>query len=110
MAGIDRRKHDFDVMERVLGSAHDALGDDAPHTEVVNLGNRPWFAGVTTTAVQVTVGATREEDEQPPRPAPGDDQYESDRRGEHTYPHEKEREPASHRERDALKSRLERRG
>ena len=34
--------------------------------------------------------------------------YESDRRGEHAYPHEKEDDRPSQRERDALKERLER--
>jgi hypothetical protein len=109
MADIDRRKHDMDVMERVLGSARDRSGDAASRTEVVTLGNRSSLAGATTTAVQVTVGDLRR-DEEAQRPARGDDRYESDRRGEHTYPDEPRREPASHRQRDALKSRLERRG
>lgn len=107
MGAIDRRKHDIDVMERVLGTAREPLDGDA-YTEVVDLGIRPWLAGTTMTAVQVTVGTAREDEK--PGPARDDDQYESDRRGEHTYPPDDTPEPKSHRERDELRSRLERRG
>ena len=49
--------HDSDVMERVLGV--DAMDDrDEVHSEVVDVGARPWLAGVTLSAVQVTVGDT----------------------------------------------------
>lgn len=111
MAGIDRRKHDIDVIERVLGGARDPLGGPDPSTDVVDLGTQPWLAGETTTAVQVTVGGTRsegEDDRDAPASTGGDDAYESDRRGEHKYPDGRRREPKSHRERDRLRSRLER--
>ena len=107
MGAIDRRKHDVDVMERVLGNAREPLDGDA-YTEVVDLGIRPWLGGTTLTAVQLTVGAERRDEK--PRPSRDDDQYESDRRGEHSYPPDDHPEPRSHRERDALRSRLERRG
>jgi hypothetical protein len=55
VADIDRRKHDVDVMERVLGSAADADRQDEVHTDVVDITIRPWLAGATTSAVQVTV-------------------------------------------------------
>jgi hypothetical protein len=118
MAAIDRRKHDIDVIERVLGGALDDRDDDGRHTEVVDVDVRPWLAGTASRTVQVTVGALRKDrqDQEPaqapaePRPADGADEYDSDRRGEHTYPAGDRAEPRSHRERDALKSRLGRRG
>jgi hypothetical protein len=115
MAAIDRRKHDIDVIERVLGGARDRADDDGPQTEVVESDVRPWLAGTTSTSVQVTVGAHRKDQAPPqepadPRPADRTDEYDSDRRGEHSYPEDDRAEPSSHRERDALKSRLERRG
>jgi hypothetical protein len=103
MGRIDRRKHDIDVIERVLGSVR---GEDAPLTEVVNLEQRPWLVGAATTAVQLMVGAEREDEK--PAPSAGDDEYESDRRGEHKYPEGDRKEPPSHRERGRLRSRLER--
>jgi len=57
MGVIDRRKHDVDVMERVLGRARDPLGDIDPYTEVFNLHAETWLAGTATSAVQVTVGS-----------------------------------------------------
>ena len=60
MGAIDRRKHDIDVMERVLGGARDEFGASEPHTEVVDIGIHPWLAGSTTSVVQVTVTDTRQ--------------------------------------------------
>jgi hypothetical protein len=50
---LDQKKHDFDVMERVLGAVRDE--EDAPESEVVRLDVRPWFAGTTSSVVQLTV-------------------------------------------------------
>jgi hypothetical protein len=51
---LDRRRQHLDVLERVLGSAHD---DDElqPHPDVVELAVKPWLAGTTTSVVQMTV-------------------------------------------------------
>jgi hypothetical protein len=48
---------DADVMERVLGIDEPA-GDDV-RTEVIELAVLPWLAGVTVSAVQLTVGGIR---------------------------------------------------
>lgn len=59
VAHLDRKKHDFDVMERVLGGVRD---DDAPHADVVHFEVRPWVAGTTASVVEVTVlGRSTEE-------------------------------------------------
>jgi hypothetical protein len=63
VADIDRRKHEVDVLERVLGSAGDAAAPDQPHTEVVDISVRPWLGGTTTSAVQVTVGGVAPDSE-----------------------------------------------
>jgi hypothetical protein len=51
---LDRRRQHLDVLERVLGSAHD---DDElqPHPDVVELTVKPWLAGTTTSVIQMTV-------------------------------------------------------
>ena len=110
MGAIDRRKHDIDVMERVLG-AHETESENGSHTEVVDLGVRPWLAGVTTSVVQVTVSGSPPDVSEPPsksESADDEDPYESDRRGEHRYPDTDElrAERPSHQEREALRSRL----
>lgn len=110
MGSIDRRKHDIDVMERVLGARAEA-DEPAPHSQVVNLGVRRG----RTSVVQVTVSSS------PRSNAAGEgtrkrranrDDYESDRRGEHQYPDtdEVERERPSQHERNELRNRLEHRG
>ena len=42
-------------MERVL-SVDAAHGNEEVHTEIVDFGVRPWLAGFTISAVQLTVG------------------------------------------------------
>ena len=56
MADLDRKKHDMDVMERVLGGVREAIEAQGGHTEVVDLDVRAWIAGTTTSAVQMTIG------------------------------------------------------
>lgn len=34
---LDRRKHDVDVIERVLGGVHEALGTDEPRRQVIDV-------------------------------------------------------------------------
>jgi hypothetical protein len=60
---LDRRKNDIDVMERVLGGARD--DDNAPHTDVVQLEVKPWFAGTTESVMQLTVLGHAEPDDKP---------------------------------------------
>jgi hypothetical protein len=50
---LDRKKHDFDVMERVLGAVRDE--DEGSRTDVVSVDVKPWIAGVTSSVVQLTV-------------------------------------------------------
>lgn len=105
---IDQRKHDIDVLERVLSAAR-GIPDESSPGAVVAVGIRTWILRSDTTAVGAAAGEKDEEGSAKPRPS-HDDEYESDRRGEHSYPRDDEREPPSHRERDDFKSRLERRG
>ena len=65
---LDRRKNDFDVMERVLGQVRD--DEHAPHTDVVSLEVRPGVITSTESAVQVTVGRDDEDERRRDR---GDD-------------------------------------
>lgn len=105
MAPVDRKKYAADVLEHVLGGVH-ATADDAvqpllPH-EVVTLGDRSWLG----------LGTARDprHHDSPALPESGGrrrpDAYESDRRGEHQY--ERDVDSPSHRTRQALKKRLER--
>jgi hypothetical protein len=115
MASIDRRKHDIDVMERVLGDARDEAGEPAPHRQVVNLGMRPWMAGARTSVVQVTISSSPRSygaGETARARRTNRDEYESDRRGEHRYPDtdEVERERPSYDQHSELRNRLEHRG
>ena len=49
---LDRRRQNFDVMERVLGSAHD--DEVEPRPDVVDVGVRPGIIG-TTSVVETTI-------------------------------------------------------
>jgi hypothetical protein len=53
--GIDRRKHEVDVLEQVLKGVHaePAEPDSAPH--VVGLSLRRWLGGSVASAVQVQI-------------------------------------------------------
>ena len=55
-------------MERVLQAAHDPEEGHEGHTEVVDLGVRPWIAGTTASAVQMTIGGVTSD---PGLPDPG---------------------------------------
>ena len=109
MGHVDRKKHDWDVMERVFGGLR--TEDAGPRSRTTSMDARPWIGGLASSIVQVTVNAMPEH--QHPSEPRNDHQendrrreYESDRRGEHKYPHEDDR--PSQRERDELKERLER--
>jgi hypothetical protein len=53
--GIDRRKHEIDVLEQVMKGVrtHASERDRAP--QIVDLGIRGWVAGTVTSAVQVQI-------------------------------------------------------
>jgi hypothetical protein len=86
--------------------------NDSPHTEVVSVDVRPWLAGSTMSVVQVTVNGMAEQQSPAPKDEPKENRhqaYESDRRGEHKYPHtDHDGDRPSQDERDRLKERLER--
>ena len=63
---IDRRTQDSDVMERVLGVDADPSAEDV-RTEVIELAVVPWLAGITVSAVQLSVGGIRPRRPRPPR-------------------------------------------
>jgi hypothetical protein len=110
MAGIDRRKHHIDVMERVIAPLREGL-DGELDVEVSHESMPPESADAGSGAIRAAAGTPRETGEpRPPRTPRGDDEYESDRRGEHTYPDDGTPSPPSHKQRNDLKSRLERRG
>ena len=51
---IDRKKHDADVLERVVKGIRPAELSD-PSSQVTDLGLRPWFGRHIISAVQVQV-------------------------------------------------------
>jgi hypothetical protein len=55
MGRLDRKKHDVDVIERVLGGArdNDATGDD--RTSVIDV-DVPWVSGSRDQTLELTVG------------------------------------------------------
>jgi hypothetical protein len=55
MGSLDRRKHDVDIIERVLGGARDgdATGDD--RTRVIDV-DVPWVSGSRNQTLELTVG------------------------------------------------------
>ena len=57
---VERSKRLSDVMERVLDGVN--RSDETPHTEVVALDARPWLAGTTVVATQLTVGGVASPD------------------------------------------------
>jgi hypothetical protein len=57
MGTIDRKKHDIDVVERVLGQGDDEVGERDGRTEVISVDVRPGFVSSTSSSSQITVGA-----------------------------------------------------
>jgi len=51
---LDRRKHDIDIVERVLGGIRDSSGSDV-ETRVLEL-DVPWASGVDHPTLELTVG------------------------------------------------------
>jgi hypothetical protein len=52
MGDVDRRKHDVDVIERVLGSLRETADRYTPLMDV----ETPWLGGSTHSTVEMTVG------------------------------------------------------
>ena len=64
MAGVDRKKHDVDIIERVLGSVREVVPDERS-TSLLDV-DVPWFGGSTRSTVEMTVGLPLESGS-PPR-------------------------------------------
>lgn len=61
MAAVDRKKHDVDVIERVLGSAQETWSE-APTTRYsVEV---PWIGGSMDSTVEFTIGLPEEDHNQ----------------------------------------------
>lgn len=59
MGDVDRRKHDVDVIERVLGGIRDAVGAEEHATRLFDV-EVPWFGGSMRSTVEMTVGLPSE--------------------------------------------------
>ena len=59
MGGVDRKKHDVDIIERVLGHVRDGAGHDDQSTNLLDV-EVPWFGGSTRSTVELTVGLPSE--------------------------------------------------
>lgn len=55
MGGLDRRKHDVDVIERVLGGIRESDTADDVRTRVIDL-DVPWVSGFRDQTLELTVG------------------------------------------------------
>jgi hypothetical protein len=62
MGDLDRRKHDVDVIERVLGGLQDGSGPDATRIRVIDV-EMPWAGGSTHSTLELTVGLMPDEQE-----------------------------------------------
>lgn len=57
--GIDRRKHEVDVLEQVLKGVHAESAEHRSGERVVDVAVRPWDEGIVASAAQV-----RDDDEE----------------------------------------------
>jgi hypothetical protein len=55
MGDLDRRKHDVDIIERVLGGIRDSGGEADGHARVIDL-DVPWVSGSSHSTLELTVG------------------------------------------------------
>jgi len=97
-------------MEHVLAGVRTDAASELSPLRFDQLDLHPWLANPSLPAIHVTVNAMPEEHPRD-RDQRGQDErreYESDRRGEHTYPDRDSDERPSQRERDELKKRMER--
>ena len=59
MGDLDRRKHDVDVIERVLGVVHEAIGPDEPRRRVIDV-DVPATNGYRSASVELIVNLSDE--------------------------------------------------
>ena len=59
MGDVDRKKHDVDVIERVLGGAGADGGANDHSTPLLDV-EIPWFGGSKSSTVELTVGLPEE--------------------------------------------------
>ena len=64
MGDVDRRKHDVDILERVLGGIRDS-GEPERHSRVVDV-DVPGTCGSPHSTLEVTVGIDEDESSTPP--------------------------------------------
>ena len=55
MGGLDRRKHDVDVIERVLGNIRDSDTAEDERTRVIDV-DVPWSSGSRDQTLELTIG------------------------------------------------------
>jgi hypothetical protein len=55
MGDVDRRKHDVDVIERVLGGVRETTSPADESTPLISV-EVPWFGGSARSTVELTVG------------------------------------------------------
>jgi hypothetical protein len=56
MGGIDREKHDIDIVERVMGYTDERVGERDGRTEVIDVNVRPGVVATTVSRSQMIVG------------------------------------------------------
>ena len=59
MGDVDRRKHDVDVIERVLGGLRENGDPPEQSTPLLDV-EVPWFGGSTHSTVELTIGLPSE--------------------------------------------------
>jgi hypothetical protein len=57
MGAVDRRKHDVDIIERVVGGVRDRLQDEGVPTHVVDVGPS---SGADHSTLELTVGVAED--------------------------------------------------
>ena len=59
MGDVDRKKHDVDVIERVLGGIQDGLDPAASSTRLLDV-DVPWLGGSMHSTVEIMIGLPTE--------------------------------------------------
>lgn len=59
MGDVDRKKHDVDVIERVLGGAGADVTTTDRSTRLLDI-EVPWFDGMKSSTVELTIGLPEE--------------------------------------------------
>jgi hypothetical protein len=59
MGDVDRKKHDVDIIERVLGNIREGGGAPEESTRLLDV-EVPWLGGSTRSTVELTVGLPSE--------------------------------------------------